>query len=273
MKATNNNTRFSGTVARWRYFRVLETGSTNDAINTFHDRVERRTNCGRGVQMTAPGSDSSSELEQSGEPTTAEASPNVDQRAAVELGSNVTVDDEVTMGYAHTAGRRPTVLGDDAVVRAGTTIYADVVVGRGFTTGHDVLIRAGTTVGDDVTLGTKSVLDGEVTVGDEVSIQTGVYVPPETELGDRVFLGPNAVLTNDPYPLRADADLDGPTLADDVSVGANATILPGVSVSEGAFVAAGAVVVDDVPPETLAVGAPADHRPLPDELAGGNTVR
>lgn len=223
--------------------------------------------------MTPSTSESTAEPTTVESESTAESTSRDDGDPAVELGSNVTVDEDATVGYGHEPGQRPTVLGDDALVRAGTTIYADVVVGRGFATGHDALVRAGTAVGDDVTLGTKSVLDGEVTVGDDASIQTGVYVPPETEIGDRVFLGPNAVLTNDPYPLRVDADLDGPTLGDDVSIGANATVLPGVSVGEGAFVAAGAVVVDDVPPETLAVGVPADYRPLPDELAGGNGDR
>jgi len=116
------------------------------------------------------------------------------------------------------------------------------------------------------------VLDGRVTVGDDVRIQTGVYVPPASRIDDRVFLGPNVVLTNDPYPLRQAVDLTGPTIEADVSVGANATVLPGVTVGRGSFVAAGAVVVDDVPPRTLAVGVPATHRPLPDPLDTGNMV-
>ena len=166
--------------------------------------------------------------------------------------------------------QRETVIGADATIRAGTIVYGDVEVGDRFATGHNAVVREGTRVGDDVLVGSGTVLDGRVVVGDEVSMQTGVYVPPETTIGDRVFLGPNAVLTNDPYPLRRDVDLDGPTIEDDASVGANATILPGVTVGENAFVAAGAVVTEDVPPETLAVGVPAEHRPLPAELRGAN---
>jgi acetyltransferase-like isoleucine patch superfamily enzyme len=49
--------------------------------------------------------------------------------------------------------------------------------------------------------------------------------------------------------------------------------MPGVTVGERAFVAANAVVTEDVPPETLAVGAPAVHEPLPERLAGGNDAR
>jgi acetyltransferase-like isoleucine patch superfamily enzyme len=165
-----------------------------------------------------------------------------------------------------------TVIGDDATVRAGTVIYTGVRIGDGFTTGHNALVREETTVGDDVVLGTNAVLDGSVTVGSNASLQTGAYVPPETELGDRVFVGPHAVFTNDPYPDRVDAPLEGATVEDDASIGANATILSGVTIGEGAFVAAGAVVAEDVPPWTMALGVPADHRPLPERLEGENLL-
>jgi len=67
--------------------------------------------------------------------------------------------------------------------------------------------------------------------------------------------------------------ISGPILEDDVTIGANATVMPGVTVGERSFIAAGAVVTEDVPPSTLAVGTPAKHRPLPDQLAAGNTHR
>jgi acetyltransferase-like isoleucine patch superfamily enzyme len=167
------------------------------------------------------------------------------------------------------AGGGPTI-GADPTVRSHSVIYGDVVVGDRFVTGHGAVVREGSVLGDDVLVGTHAVVDGECTIGDDCSLQTGVYLPRHTTLGDRVFLGPHAVLTNDPYPLREEADLEGPTLEDDVSIGANATVLPGVTVGEGAFVAADAVVTEDVPAETLAVGSPAEFEPLPDRLTGRN---
>ena len=186
------------------------------------------------------------------------------------LGADVHVDPGAIVGYEYADDADPAIIGPDCTVRWGSIIYADVELGRGCVTGHDVLVREDTSVGASSVIGTKSVLDGHVTDGANASIQTGVYVPPETTVGDRVFLGPSAVLTNDPFPLRQEVDLVGPTLEDDVSVGANATILPDVTVHEGAFVAAGAVVTEDVPARTLAAGVPATHRPLPEELQGGN---
>ncbi len=187
-----------------------------------------------------------------------------------DVGENASIDRAATVGHVYDDDCEPAVLGDDAVVRPGTVIYGDVIAGDRLRTGHDALVRERTELGDDVLVGTGVVIDGTTTVGSDVSFQTGVYVPSHTTVGSNVFVGPRAVLTNDPYPLRADVDLEGPTLADDVSVGANATLLPGVEIGARSFVAAGAVVTDDVPPDTLAVGNPARHEPLPARLEGGN---
>jgi acetyltransferase-like isoleucine patch superfamily enzyme len=186
------------------------------------------------------------------------------------IGDNCEIDPSVELRGPPTSDENPPKIGDGATIRSGTIIYPDVVIGRNCTTGHDVLVREATTVGDGAVLGTKTVVDGRCRLGADVSLQTGVYVPPGSELGDGVFCGPSATLTNDPYPLRRDCDLVGPTLEADVSVGANATILPDVTLGERAFVAAGSVVTEDVPPDTLAVGVPAEHRELPPELEGGN---
>lgn len=190
----------------------------------------------------------------------------------VETGARSQIDESAIVGYVHSPDARPAKLGDDATVRAGTIVYADVDIGDGFTTGHNALIREDTTMRDDVLVGTDTVIDGSCTIGSHVSLQTGVYIPTYTDIGDQVFVGPRAVFTNDPYPIRREADLVGPTLGDHVSIGANATLLPGVEVGEGSFVAAGAVVVKDVPPGTLAVGVPARYEPLPDALDGENTI-
>ena len=194
-------------------------------------------------------------------------------RTAVSLGREARVDPTAVVGYRYNDDAGATVLGDRARVRAHTVVYGDVAAGDDLATGHGALVREGTVLGDDVLVGTGTVLDGDVEVGSGVRLQSQVYVPPATTVGDGVFVGPNATLTNDPYPLRVAAELTGPTLARGVSVGANATLLPGVRVGERSFVAAGAVVDEDVPPDTLAVGVPAEHRPLPDRLEGGNDAR
>jgi len=188
------------------------------------------------------------------------------------IGPETAVHPGATVGYEYDEDASAPTIGAASVVRSGTIIYCDVTIGDRFQTGHNALVREKTTIGDDVVVGTNAVIDGYSEIGSSVSMQTGAYVPSHTTIGSNVFLGPHAVLTNDPYPVRRDTDLEGPTIEDGVSVAANATVLPGVTVGEDAFVAAGAVVTDDVPPETLAAGVPARTRPLPDELHGTNTL-
>lgn len=187
-----------------------------------------------------------------------------------EFGKNVTVEPGATVGYEYDADVGPAVVLGDATIRRGTTVYADVELGRGVRTGHDAIVREHSILGADVALGSKVVLDGYVTLGANVSVQPRAYVAAETDVGDDVFVGPNVTMTTDPSPLQTDVALEGPTIEDGASIGANATILPDVTVGENAFVAPGAVVAADVPAESMAVGAPATPRPLPEKPASGS---
>lgn len=190
---------------------------------------------------------------------------------AVTFGDDPQIDPNVIVAPPDGEGG-PTRIGDRVRIRSGSVVYGDVRIGDDVTTGHDVVVRAGSRIGNEVLLGTKTVIDGDTTVGDRTSLQTGVYVPPASTIGPDVFVGPNVVMTNDPYPVRRDVELCGPTIEDHVSIGANATLLPDVTIGRGAFVAAGAVVDADVPPETLAVGVPATTRSLPPDLVGENDL-
>lgn len=189
-----------------------------------------------------------------------------------QVGRGAQIDQPDLVGYVHDEEAAAAVIGTDATIRSGTTVYTGVDIGDDLTTGHDALIREGSTIGDDVTIGSRVVIDGHVTIGSNVSIQSGVYIPPASTIGDDVFLGPYSVLTNDPYPVRMDTPLAGPTIQDGVSIGANSTILPDIQIGENAFVAAGAVVTDDVPSDRLALGAPATVQALPDQLRQRNRI-
>lgn len=188
------------------------------------------------------------------------------------IGARTHVEPGALVGQPYEGWEAPARLGDDCCVRTGSIVYTDVVLGDRVVTGVNVLLREHTLVGDDAVIGSASIVEGHVRMGDQVVLQSGVYLPTGTVLGDRVFVGPRAVLTNDRYPLRQRASYrpEPPVLEDDVTVGANATLLPGVRVGEGAMVAAGAVVTKDVPRWTLAVGSPARFRDLPARLRERN---
>jgi len=191
------------------------------------------------------------------------------------LGKECVIKDNVILGLKYAEGCNETIIGDRAVIRWGTIIYADVVIGDDFKTGHSVMIREKTVIGDRVVVGTNTVIDGNVEIGSFVKLESNVYIPTHTKIGSYVFIGPGAVLTNDKYPqrLRDEYEPIGPILEDSVTIGANAAILPGVRIGEGAMVAAGSVVTKDVPRWNLAVGMPARFEPLPERLRERNRAK
>lgn len=102
-------------------------------------------------------------------------------------------------------------------------------------------------------------VENDVVIGDNVTIKCGVQVWDGITVEDNVFIGPNATLTNDMYPKSRNADwkLLRTVLRTGCSIGANATILPGIEIGEGAMIGAGAVVTKSVPSFAVVVGNPA----------------
>jgi acetyltransferase-like isoleucine patch superfamily enzyme len=150
-------------------------------------------------------------------------------------------------------------IGRDALIRSHSVLYADVEIGDGVETGHHVKIRERSRIGDGVRVGTDCDLQGYLTIGDHARLHSGVFVPQYTEVEELVWIFPRAVLLNDPHP-PSDTCTKGPTIRRAAVIGAAATIFPEVEVGEGALVAAGSLVRDDVEPHTVVAGVPA--RPI-----------
>jgi acetyltransferase-like isoleucine patch superfamily enzyme len=185
------------------------------------------------------------------------------------IGEGAQIFEPVTIGFPSRenigkTGFPGSTIGNHAVLRSGTIIYCDVIIGDYFQSGHNTLIREKTRIGDRTAIGTATVIDGNTIIGNGVSLQSMVYIPTNTTIGDSVFIGPNTVLTNDRYP--PSGSLEGPVVKAGAAIGANATILPGICIGEGAFVAAGSVVTRDVPDHMMAIGTPARIKDLPREM-------
>ena len=119
-------------------------------------------------------------------------------------------------------------------------------------------ILKGARIGSDCNICDGVFIEGDVTVGDAVTIKSGVQLWDGVRLGNRVFVGPNATFTNDKFP-RSKEYLDAyrqTFVEEGASIGANATILPGLKIGVGAMVGAGAVVTKDVPARAIVTGNP-----------------
>ena len=120
-------------------------------------------------------------------------------------------------------------------------------------------ILPGARIGRDCNICDHVFIENDVVVGDRVTIKCGVQLWDGVRLADDVFVGPNASFTNDPFP-RSKKHLAQPlhtVIGQGASIGANATILPGLEVGAGAMVGAGAVVARSVPPNAIVMGNPA----------------
>ena len=125
---------------------------------------------------------------------------------------------------------------------------------------HWVHICSGARIGTNCSLGQNVFVANRVSIGNNVKIQNNVSIFDEVTLEDDVFCGPSMVFTNIINPRAAVPRKDKylPTLVrQGASIGANATILCGLTIGEHAFIAAGAVVNRNIPPFALMVGVPA----------------
>lgn len=156
-------------------------------------------------------------------------------------------------------------------------VDAGAVIGEGTRIWHFCHVTKGARIGAGCILGQNVFIADGVRLGDNVKIQNNVSIYTGTEIEDDVFLGPSCVLTNvtNPRSQVVRHDLYEPTLIRrGATIGANATVVCGLTIGRYAFVAAGAVVTGDVPDYALIVGVPGRRRgwasrhgiplPLPD---------
>lgn len=119
-----------------------------------------------------------------------------------------------------------------------------------------VLPRA--VIGDDCNICDHVFIENEVKVGHRVTVKCGVQLWDGVVLENDVFVGPNATFTNDPFPRSKQHPQSYPRtlVRRGASIGANATILPGLTIGQNAMIGAGAVVTRDVPPNAIVTGNP-----------------
>jgi acetyltransferase-like isoleucine patch superfamily enzyme len=148
---------------------------------------------------------------------------------------------------------------EDVQIHETAEVSEQAIIGKGTKIWHHVQIREGAQIGENCSIGKGVYIDNEVKIGNRVKIQNGVGVYRGVTIEDDVLLGPYCSFTNDPYPRAFPADWQVvPTLLKKgCSIGANATVVCGVTIGEYSLIAAGAVVTVDTLPFSCMLGNPA----------------
>jgi UDP-2-acetamido-3-amino-2,3-dideoxy-glucuronate N-acetyltransferase len=151
------------------------------------------------------------------------------------------------------------LIGESVTIGGNAVIHAGVRIGDGARIGDHAQVRDHVVLGGGSLVGSFSSIDPEIVIGRRVSIQARCYIAAGTILEDDVFIGPGVTLTNDNTMDRhpPETPLSGPRLRRACRIGGGVVICPGVEIGEEAFVAAGALVVSDVPERTVVMGLPA----------------
>lgn len=133
-------------------------------------------------------------------------------------------------------------------------------------------IREGSVIGKNCVISKDTYIDTKVIIGNNCKIQNSVSIYQGVTIEDNVFVGPNACFTNDKVPRAFNDNWKIiPTLVKEgVSIGANSTIICGITIGEYAMIAAGSVVTKDVEAYSLVMGNPAEHYSYIDKM--GNKI-
>ncbi|MFZ1947100.1 MAG: DapH/DapD/GlmU-related protein [bacterium] len=185
------------------------------------------------------------------------------------IGKNVVIGDSSVVGKTPTKAAistlkpkdlPPLVIGDDCRIGALAAVYRGAKVGQGVMIADLASVREDVEIGKFTIVGRGVAIENDTRIGSYVKIETNAYVTAHTVIESRCFIAPGVTMTNDNFMARTEERFKytkGPTLKRGARVGANATLMPGVTIGEDGVVAAGALVKRDVPARKIVAGVPA----------------
>lgn len=187
------------------------------------------------------------------------------------IGSNCIIG-EYLMDYCidREVHEHPLTIGEKALVRSGSIIYAGSEIGDSFQTGHRVTIREKASIGNNVSVGTLSDIQGNCRLGNYVRLHSNVHIGQLSKVDDFVWIFPYVVLTNDPTP--PSENFVGVHIHPFAIIATGSIIMPGLDIGQDSLIGAGAIVTKSVEPYAVAVGNPAkvisDVRNIKNKITG-----
>jgi len=174
----------------------------------------------------------------------------------VVVGDETVIDGHCEIGYPTASAQGAAlIIGARSLIRSHSIFYQGSRFGDGLVTGHRVTVREKTNAGEGLQIGTLSDIQGHCEIGNFVRTHSNVHIGQKSKIHDFVWLFPYVVLTNDPHP--PSNVCVGCEIQKFAVVATMSVVLPGVTVGEGALVAAHSSVSKDVLPHTVVGGSPA----------------
>src|SRR5258708_6873546 len=186
------------------------------------------------------------------------------------IGNNVRIDDHAVVGKlpmkaalsAITEEQQlpPCVIGDDVIVGTSVVIYRGCKLNKSVMVADLASVRENAEIGELTIVGRGVTVENKVRIGKRCKLETEAYITALSEIEDGCFIAPEVTFTNDNFLGRTKDRFKyhkGVTMKRGARIGANVTVLPGITIHEDALVAAGSVVTKDVPAKKIVMGTPA----------------
>lgn len=199
---------------------------------------------------------------------------NIDIKDFAIIYENVKIEDDVAIGENSVIGRTPratlavvreitsdgeTIIKKGVSISSNVIIYNNVRVGCNSLIGDNSSILNNVVIGEQVLISRNVTINSDVSIGDKTRIMDNSHITGRVSIGKNVFISVGVTMANDnSFGKFGFADnVKGPIIADDVSVGVGAIILPGIKIGRGSIIAAGSVVKNDVEENMIVSGNPA----------------
>lgn len=185
------------------------------------------------------------------------------------IGSNVRIDDHAVIGKqpmraatsatSNDEHQKPCHIGNDTIIGTNAILYANCVVGEACLIADYASVRENVKIGNKNIIGRNATIENWCTIGNRCKIETNAYITAYSNLEDDNFVAPGVVTSNDNYVGRDPERVKyfkGITMKNGARIGAQATILPGVTIGEESLVGAGSLVTKDTEPNKVYIGSP-----------------